>query len=165
MKLSFTDLCSKREKKKTLELTLDLKEITFDGEVLKVLEALNFKGEIISYNDIIKISGVINGILELQCSRCLENFSYKIDLTIDEEFTNNINNEDDSIILVEGDELDITEIIVNNVISTLPIKKLCSENCNGLCQECGTNLNVHNCNCNKQDVDIRMAKLMDLFKQ
>lgn len=164
MKLNFSELCSKRERTKDFNITLDSKSIRFDDEELKVLEPLEFQGEFRSYDDIVNIKGSITGVIELECSRCLKNFSLHIETDMDDEFTNNSNQEDDSIILVEGDVLDITEIIVNNVISTLPIKKLCNENCKGLCHECGVDLNVHNCNCDYQDVDIRMAKLMDLFK-
>ncbi|MGL5245207.1 MAG: YceD family protein [Sarcina sp.] len=164
MKLKFSELCSKRERKKAIDLCLDLKNIEFEHETFRVLNPLEFKGEILSYDDIIIIKGKVTGKIQMECSRCLKHFSYNVHNDIDEKFTNNSNQEEDSIILVEGDELDITEIIVNNVISTLPIKKLCDENCRGLCQECGTDLNVHICNCNTQDVDIRLAKLKDLFK-
>ncbi|MPQ44164.1 YceD family protein [Clostridium tarantellae] len=164
MKLKFSELCSKRERKKALDLCLDLKKIQFEHDEFGVLEPLKFNGEIKTNYDVIIISGKITGKIEMACSRCLKHFSYDICNDINEKFTNNSNQEEDSIILVEGDELDITEIIVNNVISTLPIKKLCDENCKGLCHECGTDLNVHICNCNTQDVDIRLAKLKDLFK-
>ena len=113
---------------------------------------------------ILTIIGNVKGLIEMQCSRCLEIFSHNIDLDIFEEFTNNSDKEDDSIAFFE-DNLYLSEVIVNNVISTLPIKKLCNENCKGLCHECGTNLNLGTCNCNSDNIDIRMAKLMDLFKE
>ena len=64
---------------------------------------------------------------------------------------------------VDGDTLDITEIIENSIISTLPIKRLCKEDCNGLCSQCGANKNVENCSCLDYDVDVRLAKLRELF--
>lgn len=83
---------------------------------------------------------------------------------MDEKFTNNSNQEDDSIAYVEGDELDVAEAVVENVISTLPIKRLCSIDCKGLCQKCGIDLNKETCQCDNEEIDLRMAKLMDLFK-
>ena len=83
---------------------------------------------------------------------------------MDEKFTNNSNQEDDSIAYVEGDELNVAEAVVENVISTLPIKRLCSIDCNGLCQKCGIDLNKETCQCDNEEIDLRMAKLMDLFK-
>ena len=43
---------------------------------------------------------------------------------------------------IDSDTLDITEIIENSIISTLPIKRLCKEDCKGLCSKCGANLNI-----------------------
>ena len=165
MKLIFSEICSKRERRKSLDFILDLKSFEFEGENMKVIEPLNFTGEVISNESFIELVGNITGELQMKCSRCLTNFSYEISIDMDEKFTNNSNQEDDSIAYVEGDELDVAEAVVENVISTLPIKKLCNENCKGLCHECGTNLNLGTCNCNSDNIDIRMAKLMDLFKE
>lgn len=164
MKLNFSDLCSRKKINKSLDFTLDLKTLEFDNEELKVIEPIRFQGAVEAFDSIINISGNITGTIEVRCSRCLKNFSYPINLDFTEEFTNNLNKEDDSVTLVEDDVINIIEVVVNNVISTLPIKNLCSKNCKGLCQQCGVDLNVHSCTCNTKDVDVRMAKLMDLFK-
>ena len=71
--------------------------------------------------------------------------------------------EDEQIIFVEGDSIDITEIVENSIISTLPIKRLCKNDCNGLCHQCGKNLNEDSCQCTTNDVDLRLAKLQELF--
>ena len=55
--------------------------------------------------------------------------------------------------------LDITEIVENVIISTLPIKRLCTDNCRGLCYQCGKNLNEGSCNCNTNDVDVKTGKV------
>ncbi|MDV5106550.1 YceD family protein [Clostridium perfringens] len=36
--------------------------------------------------------------------------------------------------------------------------------CKGLCQKCGIDLNKETCQCDNEEIDLRMAKLMDLFK-
>jgi uncharacterized protein len=85
-------------------------------------------------------------------------------MTIEEKFTTNDKaNKDDDLIFINSDTLDITEIIENNIILTLPIKRLCKEDCKGLCHKCGTNLNFSTCHCNDDDIDPRLAKLKDLF--
>ena len=92
----------------------------------------------------------------------LRYFIYPIDIDIEERFTNNPDLEDEGIMFVDGDTINITEVIENCIISTLPIKRLCKEDCKGLCPEC-VNKNVENCNCIDYDVDIRLAKLRELF--
>ena len=71
--------------------------------------------------------------------------------------------EDDEATVVMNDVLDITEIVETSVISTLPIQRVCKDDCKGLCQECGCNLNYETCSCNKEDVDIRFEALRGLF--
>lgn len=161
MELNLSELISKKEKVKKIDITFN---VDFKGEDFKISKPLAFNGEVKCSDDIITIVGKIKGSVDMQCSRCLKIFSYNIDLDICEEFTNNSDKEDDSIILFE-DDLYLSEVIVNNVISTLPIKKLCKEDCKGLCHKCGVDLNLEACKCNNDNIDIRMAKLMDLFKE
>lgn len=161
MELNLSELISKKEKVKKLDITFN---IDFKGEDFEISKPLVFNGEVKCSNDIITIIGNIKGSVDMQCSRCLKIFSHNIDLDICEEFTNNSDKEDDSIILFE-DDLYLSEVIVNNVISTLPIKKLCKKECKGLCHKCGVDLNLETCKCNNENIDIRMAKLMDLFKE
>lgn len=165
MILQILDLLSKRERNKQVNYTFNMNELTFEGEVIKSLSPVTVNGMLTVSEDIMTLDVDVTTDLELRCSRCLENFSYPINIKVNEKFTNNKDKaeDDDDIIPVDGDKLDITEIIVNNIISTLPIKRLCSENCKGLCQQCGTNLNTEQCSCDIGDVDIRLAKLKDLF--
>ena len=150
---------------KKIEYEFELDKINYDGESIILLEPIKVKGNANITSDMLRLNLNIKTKIKLCCSRCLENFSSSIDIEIDEKFTNNKLKEEDNydIVLIQGDKIDITETIVNNIISTLPIKRLCSENCKGLCQKCGTNLNKSNCNCDNGDVDIRLAKLKDLF--
>ena len=67
--------------------------------------------------------------------------------------------------LSEGDTVDLTDLLVQDIISSLPIQPLCSEDCKGLCQECGANLNRETCDCDKEQVNERFAALKDLFKE
>ena len=101
--------------------------------------------------------------VELSCSRCLGTLIYPIDIDIEERFTNSENKSDEDIVFVKGDIINITEIVESAIISSLPIKRLCKETCKGLCQNCGVNLNNQTCECNNEDVDIRLADLKALF--
>jgi uncharacterized protein len=41
----------------------------------------------------------------------------------------------------------------------VPMKILCSEECKGLCPNCGVNLNTGSCNCRREMTDERLAAL------
>ena len=164
MILRFSEIYSKREKKKQLDFQFELDKFEFEGDEIKVTKPVKVNGELRVIEDIIELDVHVNTELEMLCSRCLSSFSYPIDVQMEEKFTNNNDQkENDDVILLESDVFDVAEVIINNIISTLPIKRLCNKDCKGLCQNCGTNLNVNKCTCGSGDVDIRMAKLMDLF--
>lgn len=164
MIIQFSDFNSSRNRKKEINVTYDLKPLYFDGEKIEAVEALNVVGNITSIGDVLTLRASIKTKLDLKCSRCLEAFIYPIDIEIEERFTNNnAHQNDEEIIFVDGNILDITEIVENVIISTLPIKRLCTDNCRGLCYQCGKNLKEGSCNCNTNDVDLRLAKLQELF--
>ena len=163
MVINFSDLLSKKNRKKQISLSFELEPFEFEGEEIRAIEKVSVEGVAISENDVIVINASIKTKLQLSCSRCLDTFIYPIDIDIEERFTNNKELEDQEIMFVDGDTLDITEIIENSIISTLPIKRLCKEDCKGLCSQCGENKNVENCSCLDYDVDVRLAKLRELF--
>ncbi len=45
----------------------------------------------------------------------------------------------------EGVELD--EVVREQVLLALPMRAICSEDCKGLCPQCGVNLNLETCSC------------------
>ena len=163
MIINFSDLLSKKNRKKQISLSFELEPFEFEGEEIRAIEKVCVEGVAISENDVIVINASIKTKLKLNCSRCLDTFIYPIDIDIEERFTNDIDLQQDGTMFVEGDSLDITEIIENCIISTLPIKRLCKDDCKGLCPECGVNKNIENCSCLDYDVDIRLAKLRELF--
>ena len=164
MVINFSDLLSKKNRKKQISLSFDLEPFEFEGEEIRAIEKVFVEGVAISENDVIVINASIKTKLKLNCSRCLDTFIYPIDIDIEERFTKSKELQDDEeLIFVEDDTLDIIQIVENCIISTLPIKRLCKEDCKGLCSQCGTNKNVKECQCDDFDVDIRLAKLRELF--
>ena len=163
MVINFSDLLSKKNRKKQISLTFELETFEFEGEEIRAIEKVDVEGVAISENDVIVINASIKTKLQLSCSRCLDTFIYPIDIDIEERFTNDKELQNEETMFVDSDTLNITEIIENSIISTLPIKRLCKEDCKGLCSQCGANKNVENCSCFDYDVDIRLAKLRELF--
>jgi uncharacterized protein len=46
-----------------------------------------------------------------------------------------------------------------------PSRFLCSDDCKGLCQRCGKNLNEGACNCGKDEIDPRLAPLKKILEE
>ncbi len=164
MKLDVSYLKNKQNTSKELHLQVD-EESFYDGrETIRLLQPIKLDGNLNKMGEMLTLHGTIKTLLELTCSRCLEKFNYAVDIVIEERFTSNDGaNRDDDVIFIDSDTIDITEVIENNIILTMPIKRICREDCKGLCQHCGTNLNLSTCQCDNDDIDPRLAKLKDMF--
>lgn len=163
MKVQISDIISGKDRSKKIDYTFAIPQFDFEGDIIKYIGSCEVVGVISAESDILILSAKIKANLEMICSRCLDTFIYPIDIDIEERFTTNSKSEDDEAIVVLDDVLDITEIVETSIISTLPIKRVCKDDCKGLCQECGCNLNFNTCSCNKEDVNIRFEALRGLF--
>lgn len=163
MKVQILDIISGKDRSKKINYTFEIAQFDFEGDVIKPIDPCEVVGVISSERDILILNAKIKTNLEMICPRCLDTFIYPIDIDIEERFTTNRNSENDEAIVVMDDVLDITEIVETSIISTFPIQRVCMNDCRGLCQECGCNLNYNTCSCRKEDVDIRFEALKGLF--
>lgn len=129
----------------------------FFGKVLT--EEENFFGEIEVVGEIINSNGTYTarGKTACQrnffCDRCLTKSSGKIICEFDEEL-------DDAEI--SENVADITELVRDTFLASMPIQNLCRDDCKGLCPVCGKNLNDGDCNCDRLKIDPRLAVLKNL---
>ena len=163
MKVQISDIISGRDRNKKIDYNFEMSQFKFEGDIINPIGSCQVVGKILSDSDIFILDAKIKVDLEMICSRCLETFIYPIDIDIEERFTTNSASQDDEAVVVYDDVLDITEIVETIIISTIPIKRICKDDCKGLCQECGCNLNFNTCSCNNEDVDIRFEALKGLF--
>lgn len=63
----------------------------------------------------------------------------------------------------EADKIYVKNDLRDFALLAVPMKKLCSEDCKGLCPKCGKDLNEGNCDCeNTGEMDSRWYPLMEL---
>jgi uncharacterized protein len=62
----------------------------------------------------------------------------------------------------DAEKIDIQQDLLDFAILSEPMRKLCREDCKGLCFKCGTNLNTGKCDCKNDEVDARWLPLMEL---
>lgn len=163
MTINISELLKKKIASQELHLVFEEESFSFDGENIVFSKPVRLDGTLSLTGDLLILDCTISTELILNCSRCLEEFKYPVEIEIEEKFSNNPDNKDDDIIFIDSDTIDITEIIQNDIGMSLPFKKLCKDECKGLCQHCGTNLNVNTCKCEQDDIDPRLAKLKDMF--
>jgi len=58
--------------------------------------------------------------------------------------------------------IDVSEDVRQTLLLALPFKRVCREQCKGLCPHCGKNLNEAPCGCTESTDDSRWEKLKDL---
>ena len=103
-------------------------------------------------NNKINLTGEIKATPEYQCVRCLEKNPKSIVLPLNLSFCfagkNNIKENELNTIYIkkENDSIDLNTIIADIISLAEPIKPLCRQNCEGLCQKCGIN-KKYTCSC------------------
>ncbi len=119
------------------------------------------------------VEGRIRGEVTLACSRCLAPAECPIKISFKLTFsrgipgdepdapseTRQLQSEEMGVVLFEGDEIDFRNVIQEQVIMAIPMRPLCREDCQGLCPRCGADLNHETCDCQKKEVDPRLAVL------
>ncbi|MGG7163668.1 YceD family protein [Clostridium ihumii] len=163
MYIDLSELKNKKHGRKELNLEICKEYFNDNGEIVKFLRPIKFNGSVRYVDGIFDLTGKAETEVLLACSRCNDSFSKSISIDIKEKLSDTINNDDAEIILIDIDKLNLYQIIENSLVLELPVKRLCSESCKGLCQQCGTNLNSSECKCNNEDIDPRLAKLKELF--
>lgn len=113
----------------------------------------------------------LNAAAEIQylteCARCLAPVSgiFSLDFARTAAIKGSLQNEEsDEYVIIEDGKLDIDEQLVEELMLEFPMRFLCSENCKGICQKCGQNLNELDCGCaEKKEIDPRLAILQKLL--
>ncbi len=115
------------------------------------------------------VSSRVRAEMEFQCDRCLDPFSSYLDseyraslkpkpqIPAEEEAESK--RKDLETEFYEGEEIDLTPLIQDQILLALPPKAVCREDCRGLCQRCGQNLNRGTCQCVNQETDPRLKPL------
>ena len=88
------------------------------------------------------------------CDLCGEELSKTFEFSIDEVFAKS-NSDDSNYYEIGSTTVDVTPMVVDNFFENMPSRIICKDDCKGLCDRCGNNLNYHSCNCQqiKQEQD------------
>jgi uncharacterized protein len=122
----------------------------------------------------VRVAGSIQAMLQLQCSRCLTDFSmqktFPVELVLawgDEaaQLQEDSEESDENTIFLAEPVLDVSELIVQEILLDIPMKPLCSEDCPGLCPRCGALKGSPECTCPSEEAaDPRWSALTRLKK-
>jgi uncharacterized protein len=100
----------------------------------------------------------------LECVRCLTDFEHKLDWSFTELYAFDKRSETESeLILPDDGYLELAALIREFALLEVPISPICKPGCQGLCTECGQNLNEKDCGHGPEENDSPFAKLKDLL--
>ncbi len=118
--------------------------------------------------DLYLAQGRLESGIKTLCARCLSEVSYEIKTEVNfsmVEFAheNKYSREDVDIVFHSDLLVDITPLVLEAILISLPMRVLCHPDCKGLCVKCGINKNIESCDCEKDITDPRWEKLKDLL--
>ncbi len=146
-----------------LEYTLDLSEVEYMGDY-PLKKPVCLKGTVSNKASLIRLKAQIFYEFEAGCDRCGCDTVREYTLDIEKSLAVSIEAEESDTILITPDmKLDLDELVYSEVIVSLPMKHLCSDECKGICFKCGKNLNEGECNCPKKEIDPRLSALAELL--
>lgn len=120
------------------------------------------------------LKGTISTEMEMICSRCLEPLNYKVRSKVSSRYVPDQETEkldadielhasDIEMEYYSDDRIDLTQAVFDQMMLSLPLARLCKEDCRGICSQCGVNRNKKNCQCSdKGSIDPRLAVLKTL---
>lgn len=119
-------------------------------------------GEVYNQAGILRLVGTITAELLCTCDRCGTEFESVKETDINAVIVEENPEDDPTLFTLEGDEIDLSDILETCFILDMETKFLCQEDCKGLCSSCGKNLNLGPCECRKP-IDPRFAVLEQLL--
>ncbi len=148
------------------EWLVNLPELWSEGDEYKPLSKISIDLQVTRVLKEISVIGNITLSIQSPCSRCVEPVKIELKPLVSLVLSpsDKIKEEDQDLEheTYQGDEIDISNYLREQIAISLPQKVVCSEECKGLCTTCGANLNNESCSCDKDQIDPRFAILKDL---
>ena len=151
--------------------TYEAEELMLDDEQARLTVPPEVRGRVVREGREVRLRGSIRTRAEVECDRCLKTIEVPVETEFDVAFipstdyerdeTHELQAEDLSLSVFEGEEIDVDELVREQVLLALPSRVLCREDCKGLCPTCGVNRNTETCACEEADVDPRWSALKD----
>ena len=162
---------------KLLSFDYELHLDTDEDDPLSSLSDASFPSPMKVRGDITNTAGYMRMKLEMsvdysaECARCLapvsDSFSLSLEKTVATKEVLADVDEDrlDDYAIIENGFLDMDEQLMAQLEMEFPIRFLCREDCKGLCQRCGKNLNEGKCDCPEKEIDPRLLPLQKILDE
>ena len=169
------DVAQLRETGRPLQVEVDFaeKDLRLRSDVVASPRPVHSRLNITLAGEQIRVKGSLQAALEVACSRCLTGFRQELtkDFSLEywpdpavsedgEEFA--LSYAELTVGFYRDDRLDLSAVICEQILLEVPMKPVCRDDCKGLCEQCGVNLNEGRCDCETTRLDPRLAVLAEL---
>lgn len=142
---------------------LDLSDLDFYGNH-PFRNKAEVSGRVENRAGIVTLKATVSFVFSAPCDRCGVPVEKPYCLTFEHIVVTDVQDEEnDGLILADNMQLDAEELIRDDMVLWVPLKFLCRDDCKGLCDACGKNLNEGPCDCAKDTADPRLAILESLL--
>jgi DUF177 domain-containing protein len=118
----------------------------------------------------VKLVGTIKADVRFDCDRCLAPLVVPVEQSFDLLYVppvrpqgahdeRELGRDDLSVAFYQGQFIDLDDLVREQLELALPMARLCGEDCQGLCPDCGANLNQGQCSCEAGQTDSRWNSL------
>ena len=123
---------------------------------------------------LVQVTGRVTARLGLSCGRCLDSYDLDVDGPIElvylprksaaaaDEDAVGLSEGEMVVAYYEGEQLDLGEMVREQLLLNLSMKRLCREDCRGICAHCGVNRNHATCACPEAESVSPLAPLGQL---
>jgi uncharacterized protein len=166
------DLGNSDNSQSSFEFLIQPGEIDLEGEAITLKTPVNVEGELKKGIVQADVSGKISAGVSIDCTRCLAEIEQTLEFPFEASFVNpehfsdgkemELSDADLTVSVTEDGKIDLAELVREQILLNLPEQVFCRDDCKGLCEKCGANRNLIDCNCKEKEIDPRWAALKDL---
>jgi len=146
----------------TFDFELDMSDAV-EGSIVEIKKPARTYGNVANTAGVLTFSCNVDATCVCTCARCLKEFQLPVHKLISADLTEEGENENPDGYFLQGDKVDAAEIIITEFILNTDDRLYCKDDCAGLCQNCGSDLNAGPCDC-KKEIDPRLAVLSQLLE-
>ena len=134
------------------ELTDAWGEDHWNGDTIAYVRPVSLSGTYMLADETVIVRGVARAVIQSPCARCLKPTLTEVEAELEEAFIRDTGEAlaaDEDQYMYSGHVLELDEAVRTALLLEMPSRVLCKEDCRGLCDQCGADLNTNECSCQK----------------
>ncbi len=160
-----------------VEFNYELPIDTENEDVQSVLWGTRFPSPMKVWGEITNTAGYMRLKLDATvdyiayCARCLDPVEGRFALSLEKTVATRdllgtlTDDKIDDFVLIEDGFINVDEQALMQLEMEFPSRFLCKDDCKGLCQKCGKNLNTAKCECEEKEIDPRLLPLKEILER